>query len=151
MRKKFTTIARWLTFDILGLPRKYGILTRYVQLLLAFLISGVLHQAIELAQGIRWQESGAVEFYVLMAGGIMLEDWMMWVWGKRSNQGEEEERGPLRWWQKVVGYVWVALFFSWTTPVWAYPQLRRNTGAVSDCPLPFSVIGWVTRWVQEGS
>lgn len=43
-------------------------------LLLAFALSGVLHQTIEVVQGMRWGESGALRLYVLMAWGIVVED-----------------------------------------------------------------------------
>ena len=150
MRKKLTTIAYWLTYDILLIPRSFQVVARYTELIFAFLVSGILHQTIEVAQGMRWSDSGALQFYILMAGGIVVEDGIVWAWcltsgcvhvkKQRVENRESEPQAGVLGWQKVLGFVWVALFFSWATPVWVYPQLRRNTGAVSDCPLPLSII-----------
>lgn len=159
MRKKFTTTARWLTFNVLRVPRTQDVLARYTQLTLAFLVSGVLHQTIEVAQGMFWRDSGAVQFYTLMVGGIVVEDGVIWAWGKLvdSASGREQkvksrgngQQAQAVGWQRALGCVWVILFFSWATPVWVYPQLRRNTGAVSDSPLPFSVVGFVRGGCRE--
>ncbi|KAF4634714.1 hypothetical protein G7Y89_g3384 [Cudoniella acicularis] len=94
MRKKFTTIAEYVTFPLLRLfrlPHKpHTILPRYTQLVLAFVISGLLHQSIEMAQELRWNESGALEFYVLMAMGIIAEDVVVWGWGRVVGDRDDE-------------------------------------------------------------
>ena len=81
-----------------------------------------------------------------------MEDGVQWVAGRVwSVRPKGYERTGL--WgigtesrvRKLIGYVWVLLFFAWVTPVWAYPTLRRNTGAVADDPIPFSLVAWLTR------
>jgi hypothetical protein len=131
---------------LLGLPHKpHTIVPRYTQLVFVFLISGLLHQTIELAQGLPWGESGALKFYLIMAGGIVVEDVIVWGWetGMRPRVKDNSVNTVAEtvWWQKAIGYTWTILFFSWATPVWVYPLLRRNTGEIESFPLPFSLVG----------
>ncbi|KAF2836627.1 hypothetical protein M501DRAFT_939706, partial [Patellaria atrata CBS 101060] len=151
MRKKFGTVADFLTFPllrVLHLPDKpHTLFPRYTQLTLVFLISGLLHQAIEVAQGLLWSQSGALKFFLLMAIGIMIEDAAVSIWGALLTQGSKSVNGArgseaeVVWWRKGFGYIWVILYLSWATPVWAYPGLRRDTGQIEFNPLPFSFIG----------
>ena len=143
MRKRFTKSARYITFCILGLPRPsstnpqfWKLLARYTELYFVFLISGILHHATEVAQGLEWSESGATTFFVMMATGIMVEDAVQWAFYHLLVGNEK--RG--RWWGKVIGYVWVLGFFTYATPFWAYPSLRKNTVGSNNGVLPVSLI-----------
>ena len=143
MRKKLTKSARYITFRILGLPRPSSTtsqfwkpLARYTELFFVFLISGILHHGFEVAQGLQLSESGATTFFVLMATGIMIEDTVQWVFYHLLVG--DEKRG--RWWAKVIGYVWVLALFTYATPFYAYPSLRKSTGGLNDQILPFSLI-----------
>ena len=163
IRKKLTKPVRYLTFTLLRLPRSSDrshkvlrLFTRYFELLSVFLLSGILHQTVEIAQGRLWADGGAVRFFATMAAGIVVEDGVQWVagrvWPARPKGCEMNGKVPglggtgiENRMNKLIGYVWVLLFFSWATPVWAYPTLRRNTGAVADDPIPFSLVAWLTR------
>lgn len=149
-RKKFTTIANYLTNSVIAfshLPLKpKSILHKYMELVFVFLISGVLHQAVEVTQGLAWKESGAVRFFLTMAFGIMLEDFIKWVWKSLIQTSVKSDgtktKDQVSCWQKTIGYIWVVLYFSWASPVWMYPVLRRNDGGVESNPLPFSFVGF---------
>jgi hypothetical protein len=84
----------------------------------------------DIAQGIPWDETGALRFFLMQALGIMLEDAVTAVVGPlyrgRFNKG----------WMKVLGYTWVILWLVWASPVWVYPLVRRSTG---DPIIPLSV------------
>ena len=75
-------------------------------------------------------------FFVLMATGIMIEDTVQWVFYHLLFGGEK--RGI--WWAKAIGYVWVLSLFTYATPFYVYPSLRKSTGGPSDQVLPFSLI-----------
>ena len=126
--------------------------TRYLELFLVFGILGSLQLYIEVARGLRWEESGALEFNILMATGIVVEDFFRWIIGVEKDdrgriehdEGEESRIGPSEKFalaKRVTGYIWVILFFSWATPVWRYPVMRRDTGAAREDPVPFSFFG----------
>ena len=143
MRKKLTKPARYITFCILGLPRPSSTtsrfwkpLARYTDLFFVFLISGMLHHGIEVAQGMQLSESGATTFFVVMAMGILIEDTVQWLFYHLLVG--DEKRG--RWWAKIIGYVWVLGLFSYATPFYAYPSLRKNAGGLNNQVLPFSLI-----------
>ncbi|KAG6988572.1 hypothetical protein G7Y79_00071g097430 [Physcia stellaris] len=165
IRGRLTSVADWVTYDLLELPRSSGrkgeagkrwakaliprLGSRYTHVMVCFLVSGVAHQFLDVAMGLRWGESGAVVFFVLMAVGIMAEDALQWAWydallslGDRENTPERfGERGSL--WARIIGYFWVVFWFSVSTPWWAYPVMSRNVGGVKNEVLPFSVVRWI--------
>ena len=121
--------------------------TRYLELFLVFGLLGSSQLYIEVARGLRWEESGALEFSLLMATGIVVEDFFRWIIGVEKDEakiehdeGEGTRIGPSEKFalgKRATGYIWVLLFFSWATPVWMYPVMR-NTGAAREDPVPFS-------------
>lgn len=167
IRGRLTSVADWVTYDLLVLPRSSGrkgeagkrwakaliprLGSRYAHVMVCFLVSGVAHQFLDVALGLRWGESGAVVFFVLMAVGIMAEDAVQWVWydallsvGDQQNTPERlGERGAL--WARIIGYFWVVFWFSVSTPWYAYPMMSRNEGGVKNEVLPFSAV----RWLRE--
>ncbi len=62
-------------------------------------------------------ESGALGFFCTQALGIVIEDGFQELYrrafGIRKN-----------WFEKIVGFVWVVGFISWSSPVWVYPVGR---------------------------
>ncbi len=134
-------------------PLYLRLVDRYLQIFAAFAISGLLHQITEVAQGLSWAESGAMEFFVLQAVGIVIEDGFQWMIGIpfARKKSETEKRTTLVsrvvdsvWTRRLVGYTWVLIFLSWASPIWFYPSLRRHTGTEKDVLFPFSLVNWVT-------
>ena len=121
---------------------------RYAELVGAFAVSGLLHAGIDYALGMAWGESGAIRFYLTQAGGIVLEDAVQAMWRARRARKEgkvgkgdgEMTREETPSWAKVVGYVWVVVFLTWSTPVYVYPAIRRNRGEEKGRILPFSLL-----------
>ena len=150
LRCRLVAVADWVTYDVLRMPRSSNrggvnvvrIVARYTHILCCFLVSGVFHHVIDVAQGLRWWESGATQFFVLMAVGIMCEDAVQWVWfdllqGEASVQGRKRKGTR---WTICIGYMWVAAWFSVATPWYGYPTLSRDEGGSRDKVLPFSVV-----------
>lgn len=81
-------------------------------------------------------ESGATTFLIMMATGVIVEDAVQCAFYHLLVGNEK--RG--RWWGKVIGYVWVLGFFTYATPFWAYPSLRKSTGDSSNGVLPVSFL-----------
>lgn len=75
------------------------------------------HVTSDLGAGIPRSQSGALRFFTTQALGIMLEDGVQEMY-RRIRGGT---RSAL--WSRVVGYVWVFLFLSWSTAAWQYPML----------------------------
>lgn len=147
MRKRLTKSARYFLYNILGIPRRQALASpagrlfvKYAELFLTFLVSGLYHQAIETAQGLKWSESGSTRFFATMAVGIVLEDAVQWVFRTRNGIGREDSV-----WRKAVGYVWVLAIFAYATPFYAYPGLSRSTEAVDSQVVPMSVFGLLRK------
>jgi hypothetical protein len=107
------------------------LLSRYTRLFVAFLISGLIHHASDLAMGIPRAEAGSLVFFLLQPLGIMIEDGVQQLTGSLPSSslfGRVRVR-------RILGYVWVMAFLVWTTPTWFYPQQR--TGLNPEGLLPF--------------
>jgi hypothetical protein len=51
--------------------------------------------------------------------------------------------------EMVVGYLWVVMFLTWSTPIYLYPMLYRRNLAMEGSWVPFSVlqmVGEKMRW-----
>ena len=167
LRSRLTSIADWVTYDLLALPRSSGekdkagklrvkalvlrLGPRYTHLLVCFVVSGIAHQVLDVALGLSWKESSAVVFFVLMAVGIMAEDAVQWacydillrVTNHQITKERPEARRPLL--ARIIGYSWVVFWFGVSTPWYAYPTLSRDEGGVKDPILPFSVVRWIMK------
>lgn len=92
------------------------------------------------AQGIPFRDGGVTGFFVMLAVGITMEDLVQWGFqrlqhpeAQRNPKGENDKTRsatfssrPSPRAYKILGYAWVFLFLSWTTPLWLYPRLRRE-------------------------
>ena len=163
MRAKLTKPTRYLTFTVLNLPRPpppsstpqqqqpypLRLFTRYLQLFLTYLLSGLFHQTMDKAHGVPFRNGNVIRFFLMLAVGITVEDLVRWSFEKifpspqaqarqfwkniaKGSQGDNEnenendgqnENSALK---KALGYIWVFLFLSWTTPLWDYPRLRME-------------------------
>lgn len=135
LRKYLTALADLIVYKALRLP-KGKLVTRYSHISLAFLISGLAHAWIEFAQGYPARQSGQTQFFVTQIVGIMLEDTVQAVY--RATCGVKRGTPPTPM-ARAAGYVWLAVFLWWSTPVWFYPQLRLSHGDYRDMVFPFSL------------
>lgn len=99
----------------------------------------------DVAVGMTLGDSGSIRFFCTQAVGILLEDsvqalYRKFVPGMSAIRSARRENVA-----KLVGYVWLGVFSVWSTPVWAYPAMRRNQGRVEDVVLPFSILKIVAR------
>ncbi|MCJ1432277.1 hypothetical protein MMC27_001633 [Xylographa pallens] len=142
-RQKLTGSADFLVFDLVRLQR--GSLTaRYAHLLAVFAISGLQHALVDRAEGYSWQSSGSIQFFLTQAAGIMLEDAIQAMYNQQLGRNHNKHSRSIQAnWVRYTGYIWVAVFLIWSTPVWIYPALRVNEGEEKDILLPFSIIGFL--------
>lgn len=89
MLKKLTKPFHYLTFTLFRLPRSSDrprkvlrLFARYHDLFVMSLLSGIPHQIIDVAQGLRWADSDILRFSVTMAAGAVVEDGSKWVAGR---------------------------------------------------------------------
>lgn len=82
---------------------------------MSFLISGLMHLAMESQHGFKVGEAGSVNFFVIQALGIMLEDLVQAMAQKYFPKMDQDVK---RW----IGYLWVVAFLLESTPVWYYSQ-----------------------------
>ncbi|KAJ9254579.1 hypothetical protein DTO195F2_6564 [Paecilomyces variotii] len=132
LRWILTSWSSLITRTILRLPRP-SLVERYLNILLAFSVSGLIHVAYDIGSNVPLERSGAMHFFCSFAFGIMLEDAVQEAW-KRLTGNRTVKSGETTIWKKVVGFVWVAVFLSVVTPFYAYPSLQVPKAAV-----PYSI------------
>jgi hypothetical protein len=93
-----------------------------------------------------WSASGSLRFFMAQAVGIVIEDFVGWVWRLTSGSrkgGGEGGKGKVEVWKKAAGFVWVVVFvLFWSSPAWVFPNAIGNTGMIEGKMLPFSVVGF---------
>lgn len=88
---------------------------RYTFTFFVFLVSGCMHLITDMGASIPISESGALRFFCTQVLGIMLEDGAQEIY--RRVRGKP---GSLT---RIVGYLWVLAFLSWSTAAWQYPAI----------------------------
>lgn len=131
-KEKLYLTSKFLVDDILHL-RKRSALRRCILLILSFSLSGLAHLGGEYASGMDMRYSGAMQFFAGQAGGIMVEDAVVFLWQKASGTKEQKR------WHVWVGRLWFVLFMFWSMPIWAFPAGRGGDGEV----VPWSLVRFV--------
>ena len=136
-RRPLGTISNFITRDVLHLPPS-SLVFRYSNVLLMFLLSGLWHVLFEILDenGLRMPGvSGIMTYYIVCALGILFEDAVQAVWRSVSGGGARTKDQGVRLWQKIVGYVWVATFFTLFGPIFAAPMVRVSIAKAQFLPL----------------
>ncbi|KAF3924519.1 hypothetical protein ABW21_db0202499 [Orbilia brochopaga] len=123
--------AQFITHAVLRLPHK-GLAQRYVNILLVFMLSGVMHASQSYMmlqrQGNEVRQRSAVRemaFFATMALGIMVEDGVQWLFrSEKVRKGEQAEKFVL--WKRVAGYIWVWGILIAVAPFIDYPKFRAR-------------------------
>lgn len=71
----------------------------------------------------------------MQAIGIIIEDTVQGIF--RWFNGQQRIESSLSKWKRVLGFFWLLIWLTWTTPVWIYPVVQRLTG---EGILPFSLL-----------
>ncbi|KAJ8507938.1 hypothetical protein ONZ45_g9740 [Pleurotus djamor] len=130
-RRIFKVYGDLVTKHILGLKR--GRLTSYIQLYVAFIMSGIIHHSAEFMP-VGHRQSQSIRFFLIQAVGIHCEDGIIAV---ASRLGIRES-----WFWRALGYLWVWQWLTWTVPFWlhALPQgapigiVKLVCSELAECP-----------------
>lgn len=122
--------------------RRGSIFARYTHLLLAFFASGVMHVLIDMSAGLPFSHSGALRFFLMQAVGIAFEDAVQTSWRRLFAPSKAGTTSQAFFWryQRVIGYIWVLLWLTWSSPIAYYPTLEANKGESKDTIVPVSII-----------
>ncbi|CEL11616.1 hypothetical protein ASPCAL14717 [Aspergillus calidoustus] len=142
-RWPMTSISSWTTRRLLRLPRP-SVLERYINLMIVFVISALLHVSMDGRAGFWPPKSGAFRCFPIQALGIMLEDGVQEVYRRLRGSKGPTVRDKL--WPRVIGYVWVWGFMACVLPLYTFPLLRYQNAAKNGVPV--SVVRLVESWVR---
>ncbi|KDR70937.1 hypothetical protein GALMADRAFT_271385 [Galerina marginata CBS 339.88] len=132
LRRMLSADGKYLANVFLLLPPG-SLGSAYVQLFTAFFVSGLVHGAGDFAatRNIHSVRRNIL-FFVLQAVAITLEDTIISL-GKRCG---------LRRIPKVVGYFWVLIWMTWSSPIWLETLVE---GGLIDFRLPYSLLNKISR------
>ncbi|KAL3459749.1 membrane bound O-acyl transferase family-domain-containing protein [Aspergillus heterothallicus] len=133
LRQPFQGITKFICRDILRLPFPSG-LTRYLNVVLVFSLSALMHACIDAKGGIGFELTGAWACFLLQPIGIILEDTGVILYTKIFG----ELRGPTPLWARMVGYIWVWTFLTLVAPLYNFPLMRYQDPTRNGAP--FSVV-----------
>ncbi|KAJ3578806.1 hypothetical protein NPX13_g1763 [Xylaria arbuscula] len=151
-RSFLTGHARLFVDNALPFLPQNSFAARYARLTTAFLISGVLHYRADQIMGVPNAENGAVIFFLLHPLCICLEDTVAPIVFAFLPK-------PLR---RITGYLWVLVFFIWSSPVYTYPSTRLGIDTAALLPTGINygikrrrgtqqILRDVDGWVQPGT
>lgn len=124
----------------MGLP-KGSLLNRYSNVMIIFMLSGIMHIAIDAVQGIPSYESGAFLFFASAPIGLMIEDGAIGLWKSLRSPVETKAAQPVRLWQRILGFCWVGTYLGITSTFYLYPQMIRPQNSQL---VPFSFAEYVS-------
>jgi hypothetical protein len=118
--------------------RNRTLIPRYIKLILAFAISGLLHH---FASGqAPWRESHATSYFLLQSGGVMVKDGVQEIYRHCG--------GKPKWWSKAVGYIWTTMFQAYTASRWIAQNAEFIRPGVDNL-VPFSVLRFLASYMYE--
>ncbi|KAJ3832728.1 membrane bound O-acyl transferase family-domain-containing protein [Lentinula raphanica] len=138
MRRWVSAPGNFIAHDVLEL-KKGTKLSAYTKLIIAFLVSGTIHQMGDYA--LKHQSffaGGSLSFFMLQAAAIMFEDSVIDI---GSSLGIC--KGTYTW---SLGYLWTLTWFALTLPIWLDPYFHNGMANVK-----FSLIGGIWKGDWTGS
>ncbi|KAK2752195.1 hypothetical protein FQN55_008085 [Onygenales sp. PD_40] len=142
LRWPLTAISTYTTRHLLRL-RHPSLPERYLNILLVFTLSALLHILSNHAGGVTTNDTGVALFFILPAFGIMFEDGVQELW-RRTRVETYLPRGVVGVVKRGVGYVWLMGFLSVTGPWFLYAMNRLPMEVREGVPVS------VVRMVGEG-
>ncbi|MCJ1380033.1 hypothetical protein MMC17_003136 [Xylographa soralifera] len=112
MRKAFTSHAIFVVNKVIHLPRNNPT-SRYLIIILTFLISAGLHVAAGIAP-VRCAIYAQTRYYFSIAAVIILEDAVIWLYKSKFSDSVLSAEDPRRTLWRLLGYSWVAFFHVWS-------------------------------------
>ncbi|KAF5001556.1 hypothetical protein FDECE_10904 [Fusarium decemcellulare] len=112
--------ATWIVNNVFRI-RSYSLLSRYLKILIAFSLSGLVHVPSDMGSAVPAAKSGAIQFFASQLIGLMLED----VVGNMFNP-LWKTRGT-RVLARLLGYFWVITYLAWSGPVRWFPVILKQT------------------------
>ncbi|KAG4267187.1 hypothetical protein FPRO04_04799 [Fusarium proliferatum] len=111
--------ATWIVKNIFRM-KSYSLPSRYLKILLAFALSGLVHVPSDMGSAVSAKDSGAIQFFSTQLIGLMLED----VFGDLFLPLWKYKFTRLL--ARLAGYLWVITFLAWSGPVRWFPVILRQ-------------------------
>ncbi|KLO90254.1 TRI7-trichothecene biosynthesis [Fusarium fujikuroi] len=111
--------ATWIVKNIFRM-KSYSLPSRYLKILLAFALSGLVHVPSDMGSAVSAKDSGAIQFFSTQLIGLMLEDvfgdLFLPLWKYKFT----------RILARLAGYFWVISFLAWSGPVRWFPVILQQ-------------------------
>lgn len=95
-----------------------------------------MHLVDDFASGVSLHDSGAMQFFLAQALGIILEDCVTRLYHLLPLSMRLPNTAV-----KIVGFIWVEVYLIWSVPGYMYPMLWRANQGLNDSTIPYSLFG----------
>lgn len=100
------------------------------------------------------KQLNVLHFFITQALGVVIEDLVRLAFLKatgKEDEGKKKSRPPSLA-NRIIGYLWVAAFMTWSGPVWLYPQASKPVSPGTNSSfLPYSIIkAWKMGDIRAG-
>ncbi|KAJ6009304.1 toxin biosynthesis protein Tri7-like protein [Penicillium canescens] len=143
LRWPLTATSAFITRTLLKLPYP-SLIERYSNLLLAFLVSGIIHLSAQY-KGFITTPPGAIHFFTSFTLAIMAEDGIQAIWARMAGEDKTVQKFSTRLptlWKRLVGYIWVTMWLTLLGPLYSYDMAYM--AVMEPLPLPVSVTEYLT-------
>jgi len=146
----FAGLGRFIANKILGVPRGTN-WSSYIQLYVAFLLSGLFHFAGDFMFE-RRMVYRSFKFFLLQAVAITFEDFAIYIAKRLLRQRgvelkpgkvDESSVGAV---MRVIGYCWVTLWFCLTLPVWVDEPSAAGFSSIDRGPITRFLLDTWKQW-----
>ncbi|KAE8330374.1 membrane bound O-acyl transferase family-domain-containing protein [Aspergillus sergii] len=134
LRWPLTSCSRFITRTVLRLPSPSWI-ERYLNILCAFFLSGLIHIFATSTVGMPKDEAGSIKFFSLFTVAIIIEDTVQAMYRRFTTNGSSQSKAL---WKRAVGYLWVLCCFSVNTPGFTYDLIHSYANTPSLLPFSFT-------------
>ncbi|RDW65127.1 hypothetical protein BP6252_10778 [Coleophoma cylindrospora] len=140
LRSSLEACTSFLITCVFGISSHHKTLIRYLRVFLAFYITALIHIPGVVVLGGSPFASGCPTFFIMQAVGILIESMVIYLWSAISRTPIDNM--PTRRMTKVLGYVWVLAWTSWTGPSFTWVIARALVQGRDDV-VPWSFIKWL--------
>ncbi|KAJ8058855.1 hypothetical protein OCU04_011838 [Sclerotinia nivalis] len=152
LRSLLTGPAAKITYDVLHL-RRGSLPAHFSSVIITFALSGIMHSYAGVAAGMSPKQLNVIHLFITQALGVVVEDLVRLGFLKATGQGSKKGKNDTpSLAHKIIGYLWVVAFMTWSGPVWLYPQASKPTSlGINSSFVPYSIIkAWMMGDVRAG-
>ncbi|KAJ3546591.1 hypothetical protein NM208_g1929 [Fusarium decemcellulare] len=125
-RWALTSISNFICRDVLRVPRP-SLVERYLNIAVVFVASGIFHVIVDSFSFHPPPKAPTLAFFASFSLAIMIEDSVQELCRRVTGVNTQNGKQTIPLWHKLVGYLWVSVWLTVTSPWYLYHPTRLPT------------------------